>query len=377
MNTLMKIDILIFSMMMLALLLVYYLVNAPWREKTTRVFALVLVFSMISIAADILVFVSADMSEPWARFFEYWANVVFMLAGNLPIIAWVTYFDYKVTGDIDAAMYRRRFYMITLYVAAAMLIVNHFTGFVFTIESDGRHLVRFGVYILMALIYVLMLIAFFVLRKIKGYVPGNIMRATFILMLLPIGTAIVQTLFNGIALFWPAMSLTAIMVFLLVEKDTLHKDALTLLQTRGQFETRIIVMMEHNEPFTLIMVDLDQFKNVNDTYGHDEGDDMLVIVASILEESVKYTDTVYRYGGDEFMLLIESKNPKAGALVRQRIDMLLELFNSKKVKPYRIQMSMGGEYFCEFDRIDLSQVLAVVDMKMYADKARKAGGTKA
>ena len=85
-------------------------------------------------------------------------------------------------------------------------------------------------------------------------------------------------------------------------------DALTGLDNRRHLNERIDEMFAHakrlDEPFSLVMADLDKFKSVNDTYGHQAGDEVLKQLAAILREEAREIDRVGRYGGEEFMLLL-------------------------------------------------------------------------
>src|SRR5262245_41014351 len=85
-------------------------------------------------------------------------------------------------------------------------------------------------------------------------------------------------------------------------------DALTGLDNRRHLEERLREMFEHakrlNEPFACVMCDLDRFKSVNDTYGHQAGDQVLRDFAQILRKEVREIDRAGRYGGEEFMLLL-------------------------------------------------------------------------
>ena len=85
-------------------------------------------------------------------------------------------------------------------------------------------------------------------------------------------------------------------------------DALTGIDNRRHLNERIDEMFAHakrlDEPFSLVMADLDKFKSVNDTYGHQAGDEVLKQLAAILREEAREIDRVGRYGGEEFMLLL-------------------------------------------------------------------------
>jgi diguanylate cyclase (GGDEF)-like protein len=105
-------------------------------------------------------------------------------------------------------------------------------------------------------------------------------------------------------------------------------DALTGLDNRRHLNERIDEMFSHakrlNEPFSLVMVDLDKFKSVNDTYGHQAGDEVLKQLASILREEAREIDRVGRYGGEEFMLLLPGTVLDAAVTFAERVRKRIE-----------------------------------------------------
>jgi diguanylate cyclase (GGDEF)-like protein len=95
------------------------------------------------------------------------------------------------------------------------------------------------------------------------------------------------------------------------KKSSLH-DALTGLANRRfmeiEFAKRLETAKRYREALSIIMLDIDHFKNYNDTHGHQEGDGLLVKLADILLQQVRKTDYVFRYGGEEFLVIL----PKMG-----------------------------------------------------------------
>ncbi len=100
-------------------------------------------------------------------------------------------------------------------------------------------------------------------------------------------------------------------------------DSLTGLDNRRSLEERIEEMFEHakrlNEPFACVMCDLDRFKSVNDTHGHQAGDAVLKQFAKILRHEVREIDRAGRYGGEEFMLLLPGTVLDAGVTFAERV----------------------------------------------------------
>ncbi len=105
-------------------------------------------------------------------------------------------------------------------------------------------------------------------------------------------------------------------------------DALTGLDNRRNLEERIEEMFEHakrlNEPFSCVMCDLDRFKSVNDTHGHQAGDAVLKQFAKILRHEVREIDRAGRYGGEEFMLLLPGTVLDAAVTFAERVRKQVE-----------------------------------------------------
>jgi diguanylate cyclase (GGDEF)-like protein len=104
---------------------------------------------------------------------------------------------------------------------------------------------------------------------------------------------------------------------------TSRTDALTKLDNRRYLEERMREMFEHAsrlaEPFSCVMCDIDKFKSVNDTYGHQAGDAVLEQFARILKDAAREIDRVGRYGGEEFMLLLPGTVLDAAVTFAERV----------------------------------------------------------
>ncbi len=105
-------------------------------------------------------------------------------------------------------------------------------------------------------------------------------------------------------------------------------DALTNLNNRRQFETRlgqeISITKRQNNPLCAMMIDIDFFKKVNDTYGHAAGDEVLRTVASIIKEQLRESDIPARYGGEEFAVLLPFTKIEEAQIVGERLRKAVE-----------------------------------------------------
>lgn len=124
------------------------------------------------------------------------------------------------------------------------------------------------------------------------------------------------------------------------------RDALTGLYNRWyvieKIESEINRSLRHGSPMALLMIDLDHFKDVNDTYGHTAGDDVLRDVARVLKESCRVYDVPGRYGGEEFCIVLPETTLRSTPTVAERIRTRLE-HNAREIagRPVTVTASIG------------------------------------
>lgn len=124
--------------------------------------------------------------------------------------------------------------------------------------------------------------------------------------------------------------------------------------------------------FTLLFVDLDKFKAINDSYGHDEGDRILIRVARVLEGAVRSVDQVFRLGGDEFVVVLAGAGAATSAAVVARIRAMLQADKAPQGGAPTPKCSVGIASF-PGDGHTYNELLKVADQGMYTDK--KSGKT--
>jgi len=122
---------------------------------------------------------------------------------------------------------------------------------------------------------------------------------------------------------------------------------------------------------TLVLVDLDRFKAINDAHGHHVGDRALFQVAEILRSTFRGSDILARVGGDEFAVLaLEASGEDAEMLVR-RLRTRVDGFNEKGSEPFTLSVSVGLARYEDASRIRLDELLARADAAMFEEKRRK------
>ena len=165
----------------------------------------------------------------------------------------------------------------------------------------------------------------------------------------------------------------------ILERQERHKkqiqyDSLTGLLNREAWETRVLQELEKNKRygnvFSIAFVDLDDFKNVNDTYNHHTGDEVLKTLSSLLTKNLRMSDIAGRFGGEEFVIYF----PEAtGGTAADSLERVLKLFSKQNVEDKKIHctFSAGVVERNTLRELTLNEYLALADQSMYA--AKKSG----
>jgi diguanylate cyclase (GGDEF)-like protein len=152
-------------------------------------------------------------------------------------------------------------------------------------------------------------------------------------------------------------------------------DHLTGLKTRGYFEQQLELEIKRSERkgegFCLLMLDIDRFKSLNDTYGHHVGDKVLRRVASVLTQDMREVDTVARYGGEEFVIILPETTEEEACQVAQRIRSAVESerFNVHPQHKEAITISIGLAVFGK-DASTGKQLVQRADAALYVAKGQ-------
>ena len=182
-----------------------------------------------------------------------------------------------------------------------------------------------------------------------------------------VGT-VIQGMFYGIALGWTSAAIALVHIYQQTQFLNFYTDSLSALYNRRYLE-RVLERIARDQTTGVygIMIDVNDFKHINDAYGHVAGDRAVRHIARILSQSISAESLAVRYAGDEFVLLLRSAEPASIlALVRQ-VEQNVASWNESKQEPFTLSFAMG--YSC-FDpaRMTPEEFLADMDRHMYENK---------
>jgi len=149
------------------------------------------------------------------------------------------------------------------------------------------------------------------------------------------------------------------------------QDPLTKLYNRNhlleQLQGRIKSFERSRRPFAILFIDIDHFKQINDSYGHNTGDDILKNFASLLQLTLRDEDIAFRYGGEEFVVLAKDADTSQAYKLAERVRKKVEAYDFKIDHP--VSISLGVSEYSKDDTID--KLLTHADNAMY--KAKNKG----
>lgn len=152
-------------------------------------------------------------------------------------------------------------------------------------------------------------------------------------------------------------------------------DHLTGLYNRRGFlslaEQQLNILDRTGKSMLLIFADLDGMKIINDTLGHQKGDEALVETANLLRKSFRKADIIGRMGGDEFAVLALSGPPYRPDILRDRLDDNIREFNETHQCGFQISLSVGMVYYDPKSPTTIDDLISKADAKMYKEKSRK------
>jgi diguanylate cyclase (GGDEF)-like protein len=197
------------------------------------------------------------------------------------------------------------------------------------------------------------------------------------LFLIGIGLSI-DNIIGTITLIWPCFTAALLYAYFFIIRTDSKIDSLTGIGNRYAFSEFIDKLGSQNvkESYSVVMIDMDHFKEINDTLGHAEGDNALRDMAAIIQGCIRHSDFAARYGGDEFVLAVRAEYDIEKLI--NRIKRAMEIQNEKHIRPYTLEMSYGYDVYTAGQSRSINEFLNHVDSLMYQHKAarrrKKQGG---
>lgn len=323
-----------------------------------------LIIAGIACFFDVVIFTADGKPGEFFRFANMLGNTITFISTISICLLWNTFIIFHLYGETTRTKKKVRLLSIPAITMSLITLINWAFPLVFTISSDNiyRRTPLAYVFSIISVTYILysgyIHITFKHKKNIKFFPISNFLIPVFIGYL-------AQTFFYGLATGWVSVTIGLCNAFMSVQKESAYVDNLTGLLNRAYlFDARFYKSMKCG-----MMIDINQFKGINDNYGHDIGDQALREVASALSDATIEHGTAFRYAGDEFLIFIEEGGEELLLKIKKDIISELDKFNSLPNRQYKLSLSFGlGEFDSKNESFD--EFVHKLDTNMYSDKEK-------
>jgi diguanylate cyclase (GGDEF)-like protein len=381
------------SLLLVVLMFVDYIRKYNTDSYQRGLFLHILLFTFIAMAADFVYFLTAGLP---GQLVHYTLNISVFSYYFFQVLA---YFYVALFSDYIAFKNRKRTDRIKtaawIFTALhfALLLLNFGRNYYFYI-SAGNVFYHGSMYIIrMVISFTPVLIALFDVAVLLKTSRTNTNTVSLILLFVVLTTtgSTLDILGKTNSLVWPCFVTAILYAYFFIVRCDSKIDSLTGLGNRYSFnefidklsgtrrefrlpfrprrrggETDLRKKRKASEAYSIIMIDMDHFKEINDTLGHLEGDNALKDMSNIIKNCIRHSDFAARYGGDEFVLATRTEYDASGLL--QRMQSAIDELNAKKERPYTLEISYGYDVYSADSNISVNDFLRHIDSLMYKHK---------
>lgn len=288
-------------------------------------------------------------------------NIIIKIACSINIILFIIAWLLQLTGfkDFHESLYLSFTSLFIAVVAVIIHIIRQRKKIATVAKTKYKSVIKILLIILIALSIVVDFINFF---KNPQSTNGFFSRASSILV---IGFCIFIALNNIISLAVEFIQANAI-------KNLAYKDVLTNVYNRTAYENKLKELEHNNNKHYFIGIaifDINNLKHVNDNLGHELGDELIKATAELISRSFNTNSTIYRIGGDEFAVLIESKDARnIYKISSMEFKNQINNYNNYYNKPFTLSVAYGSAFYDKSTNIPLEEIIKMADKEMYKNK---------
>lgn len=377
MNLAFRIDINIVATIISIIFLINISSHLDKTERKNKVFVTFFTLNTCELIIETLTCVINKQPYPWLISISTILHIFLFILGPLITYQWYIFANLWIKRDQKCKRRNNTYILIPLILNIILVLLSPFLKLTFYIDE-------FNVYQRGPLFFIPVAISYFYL--LCGFIliyinRKKITRIEFLPLLFfgvfPALCGLIQILFYGILLMWSSIAFSLIILYLYLQQQMMNIDYLTGAWTRENFYNYLTSRIEQDKSknFSIVFIDLDDFKNINDTFGHNEGDRALINIVRIIKNILKNEDSITRYGGDEFVLFLNvDSNQKIQEIITMISDALIK-YNKRSNLPYVLSFSYGYELY-NFDKpMTACEYINHVDKLMYQNKNNKKFNT--
>ena len=359
------------SFIAVVLLIVLFICNF-WRfqYKTyeNKMIMLIVIMTFISCSVVVVTYVVEGHGGALINFIAHMTTSFICIANMVIAYMWMLLIESHLKSE--PKLKKKIILAIPMIIGIIIIAVNIFVPCVYKLDELNYYSRKPFYWVLFAidLLYILYAIAIYIILKVRG---GILKFFPIYLYIGPVlAGIIIETLVPGIAVSWPCLAISIAGVLASLQNEMLYRDQLTGLYNRNYLNfLQKNLLSKDSSHFTGVMLDMNDFKMINDEFGHAVGDRALQQMAEILKESIGDMGIVLRYAGDEFIVLINSHKQIIIDACINEIKDNLKKFNESNNEKYTLGASMGYSLYKPKEH-SVDDFINYIDQRMYEDKKK-------
>lgn len=366
MSFILKFDLNIFAVILLfSLLIVIYSKREIYTLKS-RLFRLIIFATLSMLILEIFSWVYDSQPGDLSRFLHYLFNFTFIAFNTVVVSLWASYIDYLVYED-KKRLTKRLYYLYPTIILVVLSIINIFEPILFVIDSSNEYHRLPFMWVSLTMTSIIYIYVLAIVFKRRETLSNSLVFGVMLFLLIPMLSSLLQLFFYGLFLIWPSTAVALIFSYLIFETTSASTDFLTGAASRNRAEDYITNHINKRKKFSVIMIDIDDFKILNDTYGHHIGDKSLIEMSKILRKVFNEKAVVSRFGGDEFLIVTEVTSEGTIQFLKQEIFRHLRASENKHIRT--MSFSYGVSCCLDPSKFTTEEIMIEADNNMYLDKA--------
>ncbi|WP_430884634.1 GGDEF domain-containing protein [Fusibacter sp. JL216-2] len=372
METLLKFDINFFSVIMLTLIL-----GVMWQRKDTmsyssRLFRNLIVVNIFMLIMEVVSWQFNGKPGTFNWYANYISNMVFAWSTPLITCVWAMYIDYNMFGSSER-LRKKLYYTQPMIINTFLILINLFTPIIFKVNDQNIYSRQPYMWLIVLVNFLTLVYICFLAYKNRSTIRKRIIYAIIIFVSLPALTAGFQVMLYGAFVMWPMMAMTLVGTYIYLETASTSFDHLTGLYSRMRIDEYIDYMISTQQAFDIIMVDLNDFKKINDNYGHHTGDQALILFSNVLSKVFSGEKMVSRLAGDEFLIVTGVLGATGAQAYKETLQNQVDLAVIQSGVDYDVAFSFGHCSIKDFQEPTYEILISCADEQMYREKALTKG----
>ncbi|OPJ59645.1 GGDEF domain-containing protein [Clostridium oryzae] len=373
MNLVLRIDNNVVAIIVSIIFLINISNNLDRKETKNKAFSTIFILNTIELTVETLTCIINRQPYLWLIPITTLLHIVLYILAPIVTYNWYMFTGLWINSNTNAKRKKNLLLLLPIIVNTFLVLLSPFFKLEFYINQHNIY-ARGPLFFIPAAISYLYLFCGFIniytnrkkLRKIE-------FKPMFLFGVFPSLASLVQLLFYGPLLMWSSITFSLIILYLFLQQQMMHVDYLTGAWTREKLYHYLCSRIEQKKQkvFSLVFIDINDFKKINDAFGHGEGDIALVNLVHIMKSQLRQEDIIIRYGGDEFILILNVETEHEAEAIIRRISKAVKENNSSSKKEYELSFSYGYELY-NFDKpMTPEEYINHVDRLMYLNKSNK------